>query len=420
MFRHALPPSWLLGDTTGSLPPCPSSIWSFDLRMKLAIIAVCRTWNQIGVEILYNDVTLRRISQVAAFVCALESREGLGTLVKSLDINCAVPPRFCALLETSATKIFQLCPRLSHFGFCPTEDPMDRLRRYQPQGLFPLPTDSITSLQFNNQVPYHSTILPMLVDSCRNLRVLALPVARSIPGTIDPRLVFENLEELDLALPYADVNPTSNWVMPRVRRVCLRSYPPSVFLTACGRTLFSLSLLFLSRCHLKLQDLLDCCPALQHLALPPGSCVLLPRLKHATINWIDVFSYLGDGADTSLEALKDGFPSLRTFRILDNSMSFLRDIPDTPWHAEIEGYLANISGADDDGLWITAVLSGTNPGDDEDEEQDDSYIPEGGDGDQPDYDTDRSSSDSDILSEFTEYDEEEPVFDFFDPTPVDR
>jgi hypothetical protein len=124
VFRHALPPTWILGDTTGSLPPCQWSICSCDLRMKLAIIAVCRTWNQIGVELFYNGVTLRRIKQVPVFICALESREGLGTLVRSLDINCAVPPRFSALLENSTTKIFQLCPRLSHFGFSPTEDPI--------------------------------------------------------------------------------------------------------------------------------------------------------------------------------------------------------------------------------------------------------------------------------------------------------
>jgi hypothetical protein len=35
------------------------------------------------------------------------------------------------------------------------------------------------------------------------------------------------------------------------------------------------------------------------------------------------------------------------------------------------------------------------------------------------HDEDSVSSDSDVSSEFTESDDEEQVFDFFDPTPVD-
>jgi hypothetical protein len=424
VLRHALLPSWLLGDTTGSLPPCLWSIWSFDLRMKLAIIAVCRTWNQIGVELLYNAVTIRRISQVPAFMCALESREGLGTLVRSLDINCAVPPRFSASFETSATKIFQLCPRLSHFGFSPAEDPTHRLGPYKSRGLFPAPTNSITSLRFNDQVLYDSTILPMLVHCCRSLQMLVLTVGRSIQGTDDPRLVFENLEDLDLDLASdSKTSATSDWVMPRLRRVWLRSSPSSgaTLLKACGRTLFFLSLrCFYSHNGDAIQNLLDCCPSLKHLAIAPAPRTSMQPLKHATVNWVDLFYSLGDGGKTSFDVLKEGFPALRTLRIFDTSVSLLQNIPDTISPAEIEGYFASIPGPDEDGLWITTVLSRTNSGDDEDEDGDDSYIPEGGDTSLTyGSDTDDAGSDSNASSGLTEYDEEEPVFDFFDPSPMD-
>ncbi|KAJ7136686.1 hypothetical protein C8R44DRAFT_767673, partial [Mycena epipterygia] len=80
-----------------SLPPFYHSIWSVDLRMKRSIIGVCRTWYRIALGLLYESVTLRRIGQMPAFVCALEGRHELGVLVQNLNISCFVPHRYSTL-----------------------------------------------------------------------------------------------------------------------------------------------------------------------------------------------------------------------------------------------------------------------------------------------------------------------------------
>ncbi|KAJ6586367.1 hypothetical protein DFH09DRAFT_1075310 [Mycena vulgaris] len=58
VLHCSLPPSWVLKEGT-SLPPFPQSIWSIDLRMKLCIIRVCKTWHRIGLELLYKTVRKR-------------------------------------------------------------------------------------------------------------------------------------------------------------------------------------------------------------------------------------------------------------------------------------------------------------------------------------------------------------------------
>jgi hypothetical protein len=193
--------------------------------------------------------------------------------------------------------------------------------------------------------------------------------------------VFEHLEDLDIALPLSDASPTSNWVMPRLQRLRfdLGNSPLSgaTFLKAFGRKLFSLLLYFTSHNSSAMQHLLDCCPALEHLAMGPAPRASMPPLKHVTINWVDVFYHLGERERTTFESLKDGFPDLRTFRTFDTSMSPLRNIPDTISPREIGSHLDSISGAHEDGLWIRTVLSSIDSRNSREEGRDDSCIPEG-------------------------------------------
>ncbi|KAJ6586378.1 hypothetical protein DFH09DRAFT_1432234 [Mycena vulgaris] len=93
---YILPPSWMLNGEA-PLAPFPQSIWSMNLRAKLCIIGACRTGHRIGLELLYRRVTLRRIEQMLALVSALETRDGLGALVRNLEISCFVPHGYSAL-----------------------------------------------------------------------------------------------------------------------------------------------------------------------------------------------------------------------------------------------------------------------------------------------------------------------------------
>src|ERR1700761_4840410 len=99
IFRLALPPSWVLihGD---SLPPFPCPIWSADMCVKRAITGVCKTWYRIGVEFLYENVMLRSIGQLPAFVRTLETRRELGSFVRRLDVSCMIPLGYSLLYST--------------------------------------------------------------------------------------------------------------------------------------------------------------------------------------------------------------------------------------------------------------------------------------------------------------------------------
>ncbi|KAJ7740203.1 hypothetical protein DFH07DRAFT_68298 [Mycena maculata] len=95
ILRNAILPSWVTNYITpSSVPPFPQSEISSDLRMKLAIIHVSKTWYQIGVELLYERITLRRLVQLAPFIRALEVQKGLGALVRSRRL-----PRSARLLR---------------------------------------------------------------------------------------------------------------------------------------------------------------------------------------------------------------------------------------------------------------------------------------------------------------------------------
>ncbi|KAJ7485825.1 hypothetical protein FB451DRAFT_65685 [Mycena latifolia] len=68
IFRYALPPAWALKGGDTSFSPFPQSAWSMDLRMKLTILRVSKTWHQIGLGLLYESIALRRIGQLPSFV----------------------------------------------------------------------------------------------------------------------------------------------------------------------------------------------------------------------------------------------------------------------------------------------------------------------------------------------------------------
>ncbi|KAJ6507296.1 hypothetical protein C8R47DRAFT_1100821 [Mycena vitilis] len=329
IFRKALAPVWVL-EGSKSLAPFPTDVSSVDLRMKHALLSVCKSWHGVGTELLYEAVTLRRIIQLPVFVRALESRAGLGSLVKHLDIDSFIPRGYSKLHEHESKRILELCPNLSHVGFSP------------PFGIPELPpilpamSSSITSLAFSSSIPY-SAILPALVHLCSSLTSLAF----TIPSAEDdhPPLTFDKLEDLRLTLEVYSVVLGANWRAPALRRLWLcrehvtnAEVPLSVehrrteeLLTAYGPTI---TFLMLSVFHLLCQEYLDRCPVLEHLVLhkPPYD------IRHSALRFIDVF--VSCDATGSRASPTNKFPSLRRYRHLDSATSVLQHIPLT---AEVSG-----------------------------------------------------------------------------------
>ncbi|KAJ7045990.1 hypothetical protein C8F04DRAFT_1066966 [Mycena alexandri] len=315
IFRDALPPPWLLSGSK-TLLPNPLDISWVDLRTKLSILAVCKSWNRVGTELLYERVTLRRILHLSVFVRALESREGLGALVRHLNVDCFVPHGYSRLYGTETERILKLCPNLSHIGVSPP---------FWIPGLpclLPPMSSTITSLEFSRGFPY-STILPFLVELSHNLKSLVL----SLPAVDDqhPALTFDKLEVLGLDVDNESEFPASKWRIPALRRLWVSFHGVrhheilTHLLEAYGATLTSLRLPRTSR-EFHVQPLLDRCPLLESLTLHEDAA---KSVHHQTVKFIDIFCVEKPRAD-SLEAR---FPSLRRYRNLAFMASMFRDLP---------------------------------------------------------------------------------------------
>ncbi|KAJ7739042.1 hypothetical protein DFH07DRAFT_892459 [Mycena maculata] len=325
VLRHSLAPRWLL---SGERHLIPQSLYSTDLHMKLSIVNVCRTWNQVGTELLYETVFLRGIGQLPALVRALENRDGLGLLVRHLDISCMVPRGYALLFESETKKIFELCPRLSHFAFVPIF--------LIPAVTFSLPpmASSITSLEYTDAVDF-SVALPSLVELCGNLRSLTLALPASY-NDIDRHLIFPKLEDLrivDSRHPEPKT-PAWKWTMPTLRRMWAASISRvalQALLDAYGRKLAFLSVYN----HHAATGSLGKCPALEHLVL--GAQVrMTPDLfekPHPNVKYVDIW-HKWDGPRTrvgtdrpTFSSLKAVFPALRTCRYFDATFWHLWDLP---------------------------------------------------------------------------------------------
>ncbi|KAJ7149790.1 hypothetical protein C8R43DRAFT_499868 [Mycena crocata] len=391
VFRYALPPAWLLSGDASLLPPFPQSIWSVDLRTKLSIVAVCKIWHQLGLKLFYESVTLRRIGQIPAFLRTLEEREGLGAFVRRLEIGCFVPTGYAALHDCDTTKILLLCPRLSHFAFNPPSN--------IPLGSCPIPdiVASITSFEWSGNVDYW-LVLPSLLRLAPTLRSLAL----TLPSDFDdahPLLNLPNLEDLRLRVTPDSDGPgaASRWLMPQLRRIWIhgnssthmhRFDPGAIvhnFLDVFGRTISFLRVLDYTSSS-SIQGMLDRCPVLNHVALPRKLHENTSLLKHPNVQAVDIFGSLDEHLSITFEALKGGFPELRTFRTMDGSLSFLWDVPavdaTTDWNIDLINKIGvnasvwDINSEDEteelgESAWIAAVLSTDIDSDDSD---DDDYL----------------------------------------------
>ncbi|KAJ7471869.1 hypothetical protein FB451DRAFT_1470855 [Mycena latifolia] len=128
MFRNALSPRWSLRSDTPSLVPHPQRPLSVDLRMKLSIIGVCKSWHYVGTELLYKS--------------------------------------------SETKKIFELCPNLLYIGFAPAF-----CIPGLPFSLLAM-SSSITSLEFSGASP----MTTLLFEKLEDLRIKFDPVS-VVPGS---------------------------------------------------------------------------------------------------------------------------------------------------------------------------------------------------------------------------------------------
>ncbi|KAJ7045969.1 hypothetical protein C8F04DRAFT_1066887 [Mycena alexandri] len=387
IFRNSLPPPWLLNGAARNVLT-PQSLYSIDLTAKLSIVAVCKDWNQVGTELLYEIVHLRRIGQLPAFVRALEEHAGLGDLVKRLDLSCMVPRGYSTLFECETRNLLHLCPRISHFGFIPVF--------LVPTVACSLPNlgAGITNLEFSSAVDFSALVFPVLLELCNGLQYLSFnpPPSREDLEVYD-QLEFPLLQDLRLSIKSSDFS-LFRWQMPSLRRLwlyCTVIPPIARLLDAYGRSLTFLSLSFLKTVE-PLQDILPKCPSLEHLVL--GLRILgVPACDHRRLKYIDCWeaSESRTSASTEFNLLKPGFPALRRLRYFDTTFVDLWELP--VLFPPEEGAGSDPSSNDIEDLqngerdpkklpWLAAVLEFTEPesingwtfADDEEEDDDDGSV----------------------------------------------
>ncbi|KAF7351490.1 hypothetical protein MSAN_01581300 [Mycena sanguinolenta] len=272
IFQHALPPGFAVSFGT-TLPPFPRTA-SSDTSTKLRIGKVCKRWYRIGLKLLYENVNLQWIGQLPAFVQALEAREEVGSFVRRLEIGYWVPEGYHTLQDAEVAKIFDLCPLLTHFAFNPQslrgfvpEFPLDPIRRL----------GTITHLEICERVKYPA-VLPALAELCSTLVSLSI----LLPELYDshPTLTFARLESLRLGVNPQSHLPGLRWAVPNLQQLLIHFRGGNALLyntTACtlldayGRGLRVLSVraipAYNSNVPSSFQDVLERCPALQHLSI---------------------------------------------------------------------------------------------------------------------------------------------------------
>ncbi|KAJ7043155.1 hypothetical protein C8F04DRAFT_31471 [Mycena alexandri] len=288
ILSNALPPWWLINAEKSDVGPTIRStldILMRDTRMKCSLVAVCKSWNQVATELLYERVTLRRIHQLALFVRALEMREGLSALVRHLHVDCFIPRGYSKFFATETRRILDLCPRLAHVGFSPVFW-IPNLRCSLPAMNFPL-----TWLEFNHHVP-HSVVLPALVQLAHSLVTLALSVPPM--DTEYPVITFDRLEELRLTF-HPSSSTTAKWRAPNLQRLCLGT-PQVLFHDYSWQRIQMFAGALTEYGHLiRFLQIFNCdCVGLSELLNLVGMCPLLDHLVVFDYRYLDPLTAVFD------------------------------------------------------------------------------------------------------------------------------
>ncbi|KAF7357803.1 F-box domain-containing protein [Mycena venus] len=287
IFRNTLPPRWLL---YGKEPLLSHSedISSVDLRMKLSILAVCKSWNQLPV-----------------FVRALEGRKGLSTL-KPSGVPCSLPATSSSITSLEFN---------SHIPYSFVLPFLVHLSRTLHSLAFTVP-----------HVHYHEGHPELTFDALDDL-YLKVERDSEFLGTI---WRIPHLRRLWLRM--YDHHPSQELYLLKGRQQA------EVILDAYGHEITSLELPASIGPGNYLQEALGKCPALEHLFL-----YHLPTLAtHRTVKFIDVFNLCEDPpfeaagsppltehstSGITVASVKDRFPALQGCRNLDPRMRTLRDLP---------------------------------------------------------------------------------------------
>lgn len=322
IFLDVFPPAFLLD---ASLTPGPESPWCLSTQMKLSMMSVCKIWYRIAVEMLYEDISFRRIGQISAFLRTLRNNPYLGSLVKAVSVHCFVPHGYSTLLHQNLERIISDCSRISRIAFSVPYT----VQLYQT--LPSLTYKNITQIEFGPTIGFDS-----LSSALSELGAVLVSLSMHIPLvpllTTRP-LRLQSLKKLRFRIGHKSQNTVSNlasqWIMPSLQSLTFdidgepfhRMSCWKQFCTSHGRNLKCLVIVPIPWRHAKksrlheLQDLLDLCPSLEHIVIPPFYEIELD-VSHPNVKWIDIWRSTHSSQVPEFP-IHRGFPAFRGFRAVD-------------------------------------------------------------------------------------------------------
>ncbi|KAJ7153248.1 hypothetical protein C8R46DRAFT_1301489 [Mycena filopes] len=229
IFDLALPPEEFLNP---SLHLGPNSPWSQAMRLKLALVSVCKAWNLAGTAFLYRSIALRRVHQIKPLLSTLLSTPRLGAFVHAIQFPCYVPPSHCESVAPDMAQIFALCPSLVHLEHnpafelrpfvagddVPEADAAPDLE-WDPAD-FPLPPPTLTSLKLGEGL-FDIRVVQACSDSLQELSMDC--VAWEADPEPEDEVYFASLHTLNVNLdadtPEAEFPPC--WQMPQLKRLSI-------------------------------------------------------------------------------------------------------------------------------------------------------------------------------------------------------
>ncbi|OJA10421.1 hypothetical protein AZE42_03542 [Rhizopogon vesiculosus] len=328
IFKFALPPAVFLD---ASLAGGPFSPWCLAQRTKKSIVLVCKLWCMTGTVLLYKDIHIRHIGQIAALFNTLQENPRLGMMIEAINVFCHVAHQYSVMFDEALQRILEMSPNATRISLnmdvC--EALTKTIHKYDLSGVVHLEVGEI----------FFPEVLPCLAQ-CKNLAILSIETIRGIICT--DLLTLEHLQELQISWSSEPTNLNildiiaRNWTMPCLRRFMLHqvqfalghAFPEYThFLDVHGKYLTTLSITapmtykYWGYDIEDVQTFLDRCPALKHLALvSPTFDSWAGVLPHKCLRWIDIWSAPDPGpSHHAVEwPLKvQDFPQLQVIRRFD-------------------------------------------------------------------------------------------------------
>ncbi|KAI0780328.1 hypothetical protein C8Q74DRAFT_1447650 [Fomes fomentarius] len=283
--RHSLDPSLSLG---------PRSLWMETMRTKKALALVCKSWHGPAIEVLYEDIVIRRMGQIVALARTLQSeRAGFARLVKVIHIDTlAIFPSCSHVVKEDFETIMSQCTMLKEFSIYYDDGNLPYLDEVDVNGTVHayIPTWIVTSqgcpiyqqlqrLHFittlkDRQLPVLHGLLANAVHLVSLMLCTYQPVPSECFSSLEP-LSLPTLEELTISTLVDYV--TTKWILPKLHSLTILHVNalPVDLLRAHGRLL---RYLHLYKCYIPrnrsafslhgLEQLSELCPTLRHLVLP--------------------------------------------------------------------------------------------------------------------------------------------------------